>query len=267
MPCVRKSTLSSALTAATATISSIYGGASAPASTPAAVQTYAPVAASSASSSATTSSIAAQASGASGSSTVPTATGNQTMYAGINIAGFEFGCGTDGTCTVVCFPSLFTWVALDCCDDDDDDHGWLTLCLQDGITVPSTAAAQMQHFKKDDGMNIFRLPVGWQYLTNNVIGGDLDSTNFGKYDALMQDCLDLGVKVRDCTLAIGGGRETGQMADKGFLTVCARYPQLRPLERKGRRPGRPHQRWYAPTQTPKHSPFVIHGRFGHNEHC
>lgn len=63
--------------------------------------------------------------------------------------------------------------------------------------MPSTGAAQMQHFYKDDGMNIFRLPVGWQYLTNNVVGGDLDSTNFGKYDDLMQSCLDIGAKVRD----------------------------------------------------------------------
>lgn len=68
---------------------------------------------------------------------------------------------------------------------------------QDGITVPSTGAAQMQHFYNDDGMNIFRMPVGWQYLTNNVVGGDLDATNFGKYDELMQSCLDLGAKVRD----------------------------------------------------------------------
>lgn len=62
--------------------------------------------------------------------------------------------------------------------------------------MPSTGAAQMQHFYKNDNMNIFRLPVGWQYLTNNVVGGDLDSTNFGKYDELMQSCLDLGAKVR-----------------------------------------------------------------------
>lgn len=55
----------------------------------------------------------------------------------------------------------------------------------------------MQHFYKDDNMNIFRLPVGWQYLTNNVVGGDLDATNFEKYDELMQSCLDLGAKVRD----------------------------------------------------------------------
>lgn len=100
MPCVRKSTLSSALAAATATLSSIYSG-SAPAATSAAVPTGIPAAASSA----VVTGAAAQAtgaSGASGASTVPTATGNQTTYAGINIAGFDFGCGTDGTCTVVC---------------------------------------------------------------------------------------------------------------------------------------------------------------------
>ena len=101
MPCVKKSTLSSALTAATATLSSIYSG-SVPASSPAAVQTSV-VPAVVTSSSAVASGIAAQATGASSgaSSTVPTATGNQTTYAGINIAGFDFGCSTDGTCTVV----------------------------------------------------------------------------------------------------------------------------------------------------------------------
>ncbi|KAK7702620.1 hypothetical protein SLS64_009583 [Diaporthe eres] len=162
MPCVKKSTLSSALTVATATLSSIYSG-SVPTSAPAAVQTSVSVSVSVAASSAVASSAAAQATGASSSSVAPTST-NQTTYAGINIAGFDFGCGTDGTCTV------------------------------DGITVPSTGAAQMQHFYKNDNMNIFRLPVGWQYLTNNVVGGDLDSTNFGKYDELMQSCLDLGAK-------------------------------------------------------------------------
>lgn len=97
MPCVRKSTLSSALTAATATLSSIYSG-TVPTSTGAAVQTSAAV---------TGGGAAAQATGSSSSaSNVPTATNNQTQttYAGINIAGFDFGCGTDGTCTVVCLP-------------------------------------------------------------------------------------------------------------------------------------------------------------------
>jgi hypothetical protein len=50
----------------------------------------------------------------------------------------------------------------------------------------------MQHFYNDDNLNIFRLPVGWQYLVNNELGGTLDSTNFGIYNGLMQSCLDTG---------------------------------------------------------------------------
>lgn len=44
----------------------------------------------------------------------------------------------------------------------------------------------MQHFVKNDGFNTFRLPVGWQFLTNDVEGSTLNSTNFAKYDALVQ---------------------------------------------------------------------------------
>ncbi len=50
----------------------------------------------------------------------------------------------------------------------------------------------MQHFSKDLGMNMFRLPVGWQWLVNNKLGGTLDSTNTGKYDQLVQACLATG---------------------------------------------------------------------------
>ena len=52
--------------------------------------------------------------------------------------------------------------------------------------------SQMTHFTKNDGLNIFRLPVAWQYLVNNVLGGTLDETNFGKYDELVQACLKTG---------------------------------------------------------------------------
>ena len=51
---------------------------------------------------------------------------------------------------------------------------------------------QMAHFTKNDGLNIFRLPVGWQYLVNNKLGGTLDPTNFGAYDKLVQACLQTG---------------------------------------------------------------------------
>ncbi|KAI1320318.1 glycoside hydrolase family 5 protein [Xylariaceae sp. FL0255] len=91
------------------------------------------------------------------------------QYFGINIAGFDFGCGTDGS----------------------DD--WQT-----SATPPLSSlggpdgAGQMSHFAKDDGMNIFRLPVGWQYLVANNLGGDLDPTNSGNYDQLVQACLSTG---------------------------------------------------------------------------
>ena len=86
----------------------------------------------------------------------------------MNIAGFDFGCGTDGS------------------DNLTDVYPPLTaLGGPDG-------AGQMSHFVKNDGMNIFRLPVGWQYLVNNVLGGTLDATNSGKYDQLVQACLATG---------------------------------------------------------------------------
>lgn len=34
--------------------------------------------------------------------------------------------------------------------------------------------------------------VSWQFLVNNKVGGALDTTNLGKYDQLMQDCLATG---------------------------------------------------------------------------
>ena len=41
----------------------------------------------------------------------------------------------------------------------------------------------MKHFVEDDGLNAFRLPVAWQYLVNDKVGGDLDETAMTKYDA------------------------------------------------------------------------------------
>ena len=50
----------------------------------------------------------------------------------------------------------------------------------------------MIHFSTVDKLNIFRLPVAWQYLVNNQLGGSLDATNFGQYDQLVQACLKTG---------------------------------------------------------------------------
>lgn len=63
----------------------------------------------------------------------------------------------------------------------------------------------MQHFTRDDSMNIFRLPVGWQYLVNNRLGGTLDSSNMAKYDQLVQGCLATGasciVDIHNCNFS------------------------------------------------------------------
>ena len=81
---------------------------------------------------------------------------------------FDFGCTTDGACDISqIYPPLAS-------------HGG-----PDGI-------GQMQHFSRDLGLNIFRLPVAWQYLTNNVLGGSLDGNNAGTYDELVQGCLNTG---------------------------------------------------------------------------
>lgn len=50
----------------------------------------------------------------------------------------------------------------------------------------------MKHFVHDDGLNVFRLPVCWQYLVNGVLGGTLDATGFAAYDQLVQGCLATG---------------------------------------------------------------------------
>ncbi|KAK3370458.1 glycoside hydrolase family 5 protein [Podospora didyma] len=90
------------------------------------------------------------------------------QFVGVNIAGFDFGCSIQGACDVTRISPPLS-----------------NLGGADGV-------GQMQHFYKDDGMNIFRLPVGWQYLVNNKLGGTLDSGNFGRYDQLMQACLKTG---------------------------------------------------------------------------
>nr|AEM23896.1 endo-1,4-beta-glucanase precursor [Aureobasidium pullulans] len=90
------------------------------------------------------------------------ATSGKVKYAGVNIAGFDFGMDTNGA-------SSGSYV----------DPG-------------TTGQNQMNHFVKDDKLNAFRLPVGWQYLVNSQLGGTLDSTFFAKYDQQMTYCLNSG---------------------------------------------------------------------------
>ncbi|KAJ3884732.1 glycoside hydrolase superfamily, partial [Lentinula edodes] len=94
--------------------------------------------------------------------------GNTLTFTSVNIAGFDFGCGSDGTCNPTgTWPPLTQYYGMD-------------------------GAGQMQHYTSTDGYNVFRLPVGWQFLTNGVLGGDLDADNLAEYDALVQMCLATG---------------------------------------------------------------------------
>jgi len=75
-------------------------------------------------------------------------------------------------------------------------------------------AGQMTHFVNDDKYNVFRLPVGWQFLTNNVATGTLDQANFAKYDALVQACLATGAS---CIIDIHNyARWNGQVCIRSF---------------------------------------------------
>ncbi|CZT52135.1 related to cellulase precursor [Rhynchosporium secalis] len=101
---------------------------------------------------------------------------------GVNIAGFDFGVDIMGRAIL-----------------KNVNPPLAELGFSDG-------AAQMQHFAKDDGLTLFRLPVSWQFLINsNTItsgagnssqarnaSGTLDTVNANKYDLLVQACLVTG---------------------------------------------------------------------------
>lgn len=113
----------------------------------------------------------------------------QLQFAGVNIAGFDFGCDTNGDCTAsAAFPPLTKYYGAD-------------------------GPGQMNHFVKDDGYNLFRLPVGWQFLTNNVATGTLNAANLAEYDQLMQACLGTGAS---CIIDIHNyARFNGQVIGQG----------------------------------------------------
>ena len=46
----------------------------------------------------------------------------------------------------------------------------------------------MQHFVSL-GYNVFRLPVSWQFLVNDVLGDPINDANMAEYDALVQVCM------------------------------------------------------------------------------
>ncbi|KAF9226354.1 glycoside hydrolase family 5 protein, cellulose binding module 1 [Gyrodon lividus] len=98
----------------------------------------------------------------------PPASAGKLTYAGVNIAGFDFGMDTNGDDTTSsAYPPLSQYYGAD-------------------------GTGQMTHFVNDDRYNVFRLPVSWQFLTNNQVTGTLDQTHFAEYDTLVQACLATG---------------------------------------------------------------------------
>ncbi|KAB5533509.1 glycoside hydrolase superfamily [Coniochaeta sp. 2T2.1] len=90
------------------------------------------------------------------------------QFLGVAIAGGDFGCEIDGSC-----PTSSTQLPLKGLGGGD-------------------GAAQMNHFVKDDQMNMFRIPISWQFLANNKLGATLDSNSLSKYDQVMQACFATG---------------------------------------------------------------------------
>ncbi|CAK7271206.1 hypothetical protein SEPCBS119000_004482 [Sporothrix epigloea] len=94
----------------------------------------------------------------------------QVKYLGVAMAGGDFGCDIYGFCPL----------------------STATLPLTE--LGHADGAGQMQHFVKDDGVSMFRLPTSWQFLINNdkVASDKLDPTNAGQYDMFVQACLSTG---------------------------------------------------------------------------
>ncbi|KIK79449.1 glycoside hydrolase family 5 protein [Paxillus rubicundulus Ve08.2h10] len=118
-----------------------------------------------------------------------TVSAQRLRFAGVNIAGFDFGCSTDGTCNIASACPPLTQFGC-----------------ADGL-------GQMQHFVKNDGYNVFRLPVGWQYLTHSKMTGVLDKTQFANYNMLVNACLSTGAY---CVIDIHNyARYNGQIIGQG----------------------------------------------------
>lgn len=90
------------------------------------------------------------------------------QFLGVAISGGDFGCEIDGSC-----PLGKVQLPLSSLGGGDGE-------------------GQMNHFAQNDKLNMFRLPVGWQFLVNNQVGGQLNAANLGKYDQVMQKCLATG---------------------------------------------------------------------------
>ncbi|UNI16806.1 Cellulase [Purpureocillium takamizusanense] len=90
------------------------------------------------------------------------------QYLGVAIPGIDFGCDINGKC-----PAKAESIPLAQYGGGDGE-------------------GQMQHFVKNNKMNIFRLPLTWQFITNGQVDGKLYEKNLKVYNDLMNTCLDTG---------------------------------------------------------------------------
>ncbi|KAK8048286.1 glycoside hydrolase family 5 protein [Apiospora phragmitis] len=115
------------------------------------------------------------------------------QYLGVAIAGGDFGCQIDGTCPL------------------------------SSVQLAGDGPDQMKHFVGDLGMNMMRLPISWQFLVNNQLGGDLDANNMGKYDKMVQSCLSTGahcmIDIHNFARWNGGVIGQGGPTDDQFVSL------------------------------------------------
>ncbi|KOS23166.1 Endoglucanase EG-II [Escovopsis weberi] len=102
----------------------------------------------------------------------PTGGSGRMSYVGVNIAGFDFGCDTNGDCpSSLMYPPIQNYAG--------------TNNYPDGV-------GQMKHFGNDLGYNIFRLPLSWGGAVHDSLGGDLDEKVFAAYDQLIDTATSMG---------------------------------------------------------------------------
>ncbi|KAM7219672.1 glycoside hydrolase superfamily [Rhypophila decipiens] len=123
------------------------------------------------------------------------------QFLGMAISGGDFGCQIDGSC-----PTGSSQLPL----------GSFGMGGGDG-------EGQMKHFTQTNGMNMFRLPISWQFLVNNNLGGDLDAGNFAKFDKLVQTCLATGaycmIDIHNFARWDGGIIGQGGPTDEQFVSL------------------------------------------------
>ncbi|KIO31975.1 glycoside hydrolase family 5 protein, partial [Tulasnella calospora MUT 4182] len=98
----------------------------------------------------------------------------------LDIAGFEWGCLTD-----VGWPIQYPVTLL----SNSLYQGSCTYPNSPPLTSTADGPGQMKWFVSN-GMNTFRLSIGWQYVTP-TLGGAFDPSEWATYDKLVRSCLAL----------------------------------------------------------------------------